>query len=35
MYKSYDNEKKLVQIFKTFAEKALIPQIKKFDGSLN
>jgi len=27
-------EKRLIQIFKMFVEKALIPQIKKLDGSL-
>lgn len=35
MYKQSDIEKKLIQIFKAFVEKALIPQIKKFEGSLN
>lgn len=30
MYKQSDIEKKLIQIFKTFVDKALIPQIKKF-----
>ena len=28
-------EKKLIHIFKTFVEKSLIPQIKRFDGSIN
>ena len=27
-------EKKFIQVFKNFVEKALLPQIKKFDGSL-
>ena len=27
-------EKKLIQLFRTFVDKALIPQIKKADGSL-
>lgn len=27
-------EKKLIQIFKTFVEKAFVPQIKKLEGSL-
>ena len=27
-------DKRLIQIFKIFVEKALLPQIKKFDGSL-
>ena len=27
-------EKKLIQLFRVFVEKALIPQIKKFDGSV-
>lgn len=27
-------QKKLIQIFKTFVEKAIIPQLKKIDGSL-
>lgn len=27
-------EKKFIQVFKTFVEKALLPQIKKFEGSL-
>lgn len=35
MYKQSDIEKKLIQIFKTFVDKALIPQIKKLEGSLN
>lgn len=27
-------EKKLIQLFRVFVEKALIPQVKKFDGSV-
>ena len=27
-------EKKLINLFRTFVDKALAPQIKKFDGSL-
>jgi hypothetical protein len=27
-------ERKLIQIFKSFIEKALVPQIKKMEGSL-
>ena len=27
-------EKKLINIFKIFIDKALVPQIKKFEGSL-
>lgn len=27
-------DKKLIQIFVSFVEKALVPQIKKYDGSL-
>ena len=30
-----DIDKKFIQIFKTFVEKALVPQIRKFEGSLS
>lgn len=34
MYKQSEREKRLIQIFISFVEKALVPQIKKFNGSI-
>lgn len=34
MYKQSEAEKKLISIFKNFVDKAMVPQIRKSEGSL-